>query len=915
MQVHSSLVLLERMTESDMTLTPIVPISANSIGSDNRSAMLITLSRFKVLPFAAVALIALSIPFSATFGQEKNPSTTFSPSQLPQTNVERKRLPKPFVGGSDLPNGWHITPAGKPIATLGDLILNLVASPDGRILVAVNSGFLPHSITVFDTKTQKQIQHIELPSTWLGMVWSQDGHALYVSGGNASGSENRTHPATPIYEFSYANGRLSEKPSGTFVETIDPTRVWWSGIAYLPARHWLYAANRGTGTGPSNVVVFDTNTHQIVTRIPVEVTPYQTVLSPDGKHLFVSNWSSESVSVIDTNTNAVIRTLHVGMNPNDMKISSDGRLFVACSNDNSVYVIDMRNVKVIERLSTTLTPLAPEGSTPNALAIDNTRKLLYVANADNNSIAVAQVGNRAHSTVVGFIPTGWYPSALALTDHDRTLYIGNTKGEGGHADPKGPHSPIASNPKPYPGYPNDTIGEGSVHTLQTSSLEVLSVANLSAKLANWTHQVVSNTPYNDSLLSEARPSLEPSIIPQRVGETTAIQHIIYIIKENRTYDQEFGDLPHANGDPELTIFGEKVTPNQHALAKEYVTLDNLYCDGEVSVDGHSWSNSAYATDFNEKQWPSLYAEHSDASYRVQAMVPSAGHLWDLAKRKGLTYRSYGEYAARASTGTTMEAAPGSEALVGHVSPEYGLGLEVRDTDRVAVFLREFKEYEANYDSDDANKRLPNFIVMSMPEDHTKGTLPGAFTPQAAVANNDYAIGELVDAVSHSRYWPNTAIFIIEDDGQDGPDHVDARRTVGLVISPYVKRGIADSTLYSTSSMVRSMELLLGLPPMSQYDAAAMPMYASFGTKPVITSFDVIQPLVDVNVKNTEKSYGAKESSRMDFSDLDRAPMHALNEIIWKSIKGKNSTMPPPVHRFRPIIDSSESGHGDRDDND
>jgi Phosphoesterase family len=263
----------------------------------------------------------------------------------------------------------------------------------------------------------------------------------------------------------------------------------------------------------------------------------------------------------------------------------------------------------------------------------------------------------------------------------------------------------------------------------------------------------------------------------------------------------------------------------------------------------------------------------------------------------------------------MEAAPGADGLVGHVSKDYGLGLTVRDTERVAVFLRDFKEFEANYDSPDPEKQLPNYIVMAMPEDHTRGTTPGAYTPQAMVANNDYAIGQLVDAVSHSRYWPNTAIFIIEDDAQDGADHVDGRRTVGLVVSPYVKRGIVDSTLYTTSSMVRSMELLLGLPPMSQYDAAAMPMYGSFGSQPAATPFNVIKPLIDVDAKNTKDSYGAKASSRMNFEEPDRAPMHALNEIIWKSIKGEDSAMPAPVHRFRPLVDASESANGDEDGKD
>jgi YVTN family beta-propeller protein len=861
--------------------------------------------------FAKPASILLILPLvlHAAFCHALNAQTpsTPSPTRGDVINEPSDRAPNHFSNGSDLPNGWRITPAGKAIASMGDLVLNMLPSPDGRIVVATHGGFTANGINIIDAKTQKQIQQITLPSAWLGLAWSSDGHTLYVSGGNASGGKNRAEPVAPIYEFAYANGRVSEKPTGKFVETIDPKQVWWSGIAYLPGKHLLYGANHGTGTGAGTIVVFNTNTREIVTRISVGVKPYQIALSADGKRLFVSNWSSSSISVIDTATNQVIRTLQVGLNPNDMKVTADGRLFVACSNDNTVYAIDTQKLTVMERISTTQTSLAPEGSTPDALAVDNARKLLYIANADNNSIAVAHIQSRSHSTVMGFIPTGWYPSALALMDKDHTLFIGNAKGEEGHPDPHGQLSPGS---KPY-NAEDGADGYYSVHNLQLSSIEELAVIGLNAKLAGWTKQVVENTPYRDSLLSEARPAQAPSAIPQQVGAPSRIKHIIYIIKENRTYDQVFGDLPHANGDPHLSIFGEQVTPNQHALVKEYVTLDNLYCDGEVSVDGHSWSNSAYATDFNEKQWPAHYGGHSAGSYDVHAMVPSAGHLWDVAQRAGLTYRSYGENAARASTGAEMSAAPGAGGLVGHVSPDYGLGLDIRDTTRVAVFLREFKEYEANYNSPDPNQRLPNYIVMSMPEDHTAGTTPGKYTPQAMVANNDYAIGQLVDAVSHSRYWPETAIFIIEDDAQSGSDHVDARRTVGLVISPYVKRGIVDSTLYSTSSMLRSMELLLGLPSMSQYDAAAIPMYASFGASPVVSTFDVIKPHIDVNEKNTKDSYGAKQSSKMDFRDVDRAPMYALNEIIWKSIKGADSVMPPPVHRFRPLIDVSGSDDDDK----
>lgn len=848
---------------------------------------------------AAVGALILGVVSAAQSQAPSSAGTRKESTNNPQTPLPvigqaTRQTPKYIPGGFDLPNGWRITPAGKPIATLGDWVLNAITSPDGNIVVASHSGYQPHGIDVIDVRTRKVVQDIPLKTTWLGLAWSPDGHTLYVSGGNATGSKRIAGAMAPIYEFTYKNGRLSDQPTGQLLETVDPRKVWWAGVVYLPGKHLLYAANRGTGPGPSDVVAFDVKTGQVVARIPVEINPYATVLSIDHRRLFVSNWASESVSVIDTETNKVIRTLHVGMNPNDMKLSSDGRLFVACSNDNTVYIIDTRSLEVVERLSTTLTPFAPEGSTPDAIEIDDRRKLLYVANADNNSIAVIRIAVRGHSAVIGFIPTGWYPSALALADNNNTLFIGNSKGEEGHPDLKSVGSPLAS--KWY--------GDETIKTLQKSSIEALPVSYLQQQLPHWTHEVIENTPYNDSLLSEARPPHEPTIIPREVGVETPIKHVIYIIKENRTYDQEFGDLKGANGDSRLTIFGENVTPNQHALAKEYVIFDNLYCDGEVSVDGHSWSDSAYATDFNQRYWPPTYAGRSGA-VPSRAYVPAAGHLWDIAARKGLTYRSYGEYAARASTGTTMEAAPGSGSLVGHVAQDY-LGFRQRETANVAVFLREFKEYEKNYDSPDPEKRLPNFIVMSTPEDHTRGTAPGAYTPKAMVADNDYAIGLLVDAVTHSRYWPTTAIFIIEDDGQDGPDHVDARRTVGLVISPYVKRGVVDSTLYSTSSMVRTMELLLGLSPMSQFDAAAMPMYASFGTEAKSTPFDVIQPKIDINARNKKSDYGSEQSSRMDFSDVDRAPMHLLNEIIWKSVKGADSPMPPPVHRYRPLIDAGDA---------
>lgn len=798
------------------------------------------------------------------------------------------QLPHPTENGFALPNGWSISPVGHSLPT-EDMVLKIVPSPDGKVVVASHSGYNPHGLVVADQASEEATARIPLKTTWLGMAWSSDSKTLFVSGGNANGAKKIGPTLAPIYAMSYSGGKLAAQPSFELNESLDKSKVWWAGLAHHPKKDLLYAANRGTDASPGSIVVFDVKKREMVTRIPVEVNPYELVFSPDGKRLWVSNWASESVSVIDTEKNQVVGSYVVGSNPNDMKLARDGRLFVACSNDNTVHVIDTATGRKLEVLSTTMTPRAPEGSTPDALTVDEQRHLLYIANADNNNVAVADISDRKHTDVVGFIPTGWYPSSLALSSDGRKLIVGNSKGQEGHADIHGPESPLASKPG----------GDESVKTVQKGTLEFISLTNLRKDLPTWTENVMANSPYHDELLTAAKPAQQPSVIPSTVGIGSPIKHVIYIIKENRTYDQVFGDLSKGNGDKRLTIFGENVTPNQHALALQFSLLDNLYCDGEVSVDGHSWSNSAYATDFNERLWPPTYAGFSSGS-ASRAYIPSAGHLWDLARRKGLTYRSYGEYASRTSDGTRMEAAQGADALFGHVSVEFKKDPNARDPENVKVFLDELDEFEANIDGNDPAKQLPNYVVMSLGENHTRGTTPGAFTPSAMVASNDYAVGMLVDRVSHSKYWGSTAIFIIEDDAQDGPDHVDARRTTGLVISPYVKRGILDSTMYSTSSMVRSMELLLGLPPMSQYDAAATPLYASFGTEADMSGFSVIKPKIDVLTKNTEKSYGATLSKRMDFKDYDEAPMGQLNEILWKDAKGAASPMPAPVHRFRAL---------------
>jgi hypothetical protein len=390
------------------------------------------------------------------------------------------------------------------------------------------------------------------------------------------------------------------------------------------------------------------------------------------------------------------------------------------------------------------------------------------------------------------------------------------------------------------------------------------------------------------------PSNRKTAIPTRVGDPSPIKHVLYIIKENRTYDQVFGALKQGNGDPELCLFGEQVTPNHHKLAREFVLLDNLYCNGQVSRDGHPWSTMAYNTDYIARDWHLTYSRRKGVEDDDKGNLSNApsGYLWDACARAKLTYRSYGEYGKRVSQpdgSAKMEGrVPG---LVGHICPDYGVprvkDTKVRDTDNVEVFLKEYRQF-------DKEDKMPRFIVMSLGEDHTTGTTPGTFTPRACVASNDLALGRLVEAVSNSRYWKKTAIFVIEDDAQNGPDHVDAHRTVGLVISPYTKRKFVDSTQYSTVSMIRTMELILGLPPLSQYDAAARPMFNSFTDKADPTPYKHVAARIDLNEINAKTAYGAERSAKMDFSDYDLVDDFELNEILWRSIKGTKAPLPPVV---------------------
>jgi hypothetical protein len=488
--------------------------------------------------------------------------------------------------------------------------------------------------------------------------------------------------------------------------------------------------------------------------------------------------------------------------------------------------------------------------------------------------------------VAGFIPTGWYPSAVDVSPDGRKILLCSGKGTGSKPNPaKTPISTTAVGGFEYIGRQLN----GMVSFLDIPS---------SKQLAAYTKQVYANSPYRDTQLKTSQSELKTAI-PTRIGDSSPIKYVLYIIKENRTYDQVFGDLPKGNGDPALCLFGRGVTPNHHALAEQFVTLDNLYCSGEVSADGHPWSTSAIATDFTQRSWVLSYSAKGQTVRSDSVGDPEAGYIWDACNRKGLSYRSYGEYVYASSS----EAAPeqrvaGARGLSGHGSPKWvGIGWpkgkEMRDPDKADVFVEEFKEFERT-------NTIPRFMVMSLGENHTEGTKIGAYTPKAKNGSGDQALGKVVDCISHSSAWKEFAIFVIEDDAQNGPDHVDSHRTVGLVISPYARRGAVDSTMYSTCSMLRTMELILGLPPMTQYDASATPMFASFTDKPDLTPYGLLSPRISLTERNGTTAYGARESGKMDFREYDRIDEDALNRILWHSIKGKNAPYPAPVRRAMPV---------------
>jgi DNA-binding beta-propeller fold protein YncE len=809
-----------------------------------------------------IAVLWLPLPTAGTlFGDEVPNSERAKERRAPV-------LPGVQPGGSILlPNQWSLRPAGKQIE-VGDFPVNLAVHPGGRWLAVLHAGYSVHEIVLIDLKRQKIGSRVTLDQTFYGLCFTPDGRTLFASGGEFE----------VVHAFDFAHGLLSrhrELAVAPVTEKFIP-----GGVAIDPVGRTLFAA--GTWGGAVCVLPIEAPEKRAKISTGPDSYPYACLVDPAGKRLFVSLWNKAAVAVIDLEDRRVIANWPTEKHPTEMVLSPGGQtLFVACANSTKVSVIDTAAGKGLETIGCALYPNALAGNTPNSLCLSPEGKLLFVANADANNLAVFNVAEPGKAKPLGFIPVGWYPTSVRYNPYDSRLYVANGKGTTPKANPQGPN-PLLPRNKTVREYIADLF-RGTISVIDSPNPE---------QMARYAKEAYTCSPLRaDSGVSGPAPADSP--IPKKVGDASPIKHCIYIIKENRTYDQVFGDLKQGNGDPNLCLFPDKVTPNHHKLAQEFVLLDNFYVEGEVSADGHEWSMGAYATDFIEKVWPLTYRPSPKKKFDVYPAEgnfdaiarPAGGYLWDRCAEAGVSYRSYGEWI---TDGGTPAAKANVKALEGHFDPGFhGFDMDVPDQKRADRFIEELKRFERDGD-------MPRLTVLRLPNDHTAGTRVGKPTPTAYLADNDLALGRLVEAVSKSRFWKDTAIFVVEDDAQNGADHVDAHRTVAFVISPYARRHHVDSTLYSTSSMLRTMELILGLKPMSQFDAAARPMYASFQVQADMRPYEHTTPRVDMQEKNQPTAWGAQLSEKFDLSKEDAVDDLLLNEVIWRSVRGPDSAMPPPV---------------------
>jgi len=817
-----------------------------------------------------------------------------------QTNFKDMKVGPQADGSILVPSNQLLRPAG--------FQLYLPGRPVGISLIADEGFLLVKNMKSLDlirmndsTLTQTLPYESRSGSSFTGICHSADSRTIYVSEGSGKiliarfDKHNSLSWAQPI-----------EMPKPAIGGDPGP-----GGLTLNSKQDKLFVTlSRNNSLAVINLA------DKSIQEIPVGIAPYDVVIDSDTK-AYVTNWggrrpvageatynssgsqilvdpktgiaSNGSVSVIDLKRNGVSKEINVGLHPCGMALSPDrSLLYVACANSDKVYVIDTSKDEVVTEISVHMDHETPFGSAPNALAVSPDGKYLYVANGTENAICVIETGST--NRVAGYIPTGWYPGAVIMNKSGTRLFVANVKGCGSRnkgTEKRGYNS-------------HDHMGSVSIITIPGKD-----------ELAGLTDIVSRNNSIFRILKdpSSLGGAMKKLAVPQFPGQSSHFKHVIYIIKENRTYDQVFGDMKQGNGDTSLVLFGRKVTPNHHKLAETFVLLDNFYCSGVLSADGHQWTDEAYVTDYLEKSFGDFTRSYPYDGDDALAYA-SSGFIWDNVLRNGLTFRNYGEFVnaeinpksatfsdiyqdfRKGARNISIKAKANLEQIIPYTCPTFiGFPNKVPDVYRAAEFIRELHEFEKTGD-------FPNFTIMLLTNDHTSGTRPGLPTPGAAVADNDLALGQIVEAISNSKFWAETCIFVTEDDPQDGLDHVDGHRTVGMVISPYTKRKEVVSAYYSQINMVRTMENILGIPPMNQLDKGAEAMSECFSETPDFTPYKAEHNNIPLDQLNpplkglTGKQLSwAKKSLEQDLDDFDRIDENTFNRIIWHAMKGYDRPYP------------------------
>ena len=777
-------------------------------------------------------------------------------------------------GAGRLATGARLDPAGVSY-DLGSMPLAMVLSPEKDRIVVLLNGWKEQGIQVVERNSGRVLQTITLPAVFLGLAFSPDGKSLYVSGGDQD----------VIYRFDWRGGAATLADSivlAVKAKGKDGTR-YPAGIALSPDGRTLYAVENLA----DSLAVVDLAARRVVQRLAMERYPYGVVVGQDGT-VYASAWGGWTVSIFPARANGTLNAgtrIRVGRHPSALALNPSGsRLFVASGSTDRISVLDTRTRAVIATLDDATPAATGEGSTPNALALSANGTRLFVAEADNNAIGVfdlsagtaGSISATGNDALIGRIPVGWYPTAVAVDGAD--LLVVNGKGRGTLPNPRRPQ-PGHRTPTPTPDY---ILGQIN------GTLTVLPAKPGTSELAAFSQRVASANGWN---------------VRQREGKYPPFKHVIYIIKENRTYDQILGDLPQADGDTSLLFFPRPVTPNHHALAERFGIFDRFFVNAEVSADGHNWSTAAYVTDYVQKTTPSNYSSRG-RSYDYEGTnrgvipdddvaEPSSGYLWDLADRAGITYRNYGAFIDESKPGNYVAT---KAKLAAHTNTAFsGYDLDIPDQVRADIWLKDFQDFVRA-------GNLPALQIVRLPNDHTAGGSAGKPTPRAYMADNDLALGRVIEALTKSPFWKSTVVFVIEDDAQDGPDHVDSHRSPLFVISPYT-RGRVFHRFANTTDVLATIEDILGLGRMSQFDHYGRPLREIWESTPDLTPYVALVPGVRLDEKNPTRGAMAEASKKLRLDKEDSSNDDLFNRILWQTIKGDQ---PYPGPRRMSALDAKVS---------